>query len=83
MSLSIYKFSAQYITRTSLLGWQVEWTSNLLVWVQIPSKAKGEGIFHTGTVARLTSVDHAIYREISPISRDLSCHNTILTSKIT
>ena len=45
MSLSIYKFSAQYITRASLPGWP-------RFGVQIPSKAKGEGI-----VARLISVD--------------------------
>ena len=32
MSLSIYKFSAQYITRARLSGWQVECTPNPLVW---------------------------------------------------
>ena len=41
MSLSIYKFSAQYITRASLFGWQVECKR---FGVQISSETKGEGI---------------------------------------
>ena len=49
MSLTIYMYNAYYITRVSLLGWLVVWTSNLLVWGSNPISNKSH--FQACTVA--------------------------------